>query len=160
MIWANNTAGFNQAQPVLSGSYTVSGLTLLLLLGIVLLIAGVLVLVLGALAKAKPKVVYEEEQEEKFHIGPMAKDPNAEPAAAASTPPPPRPKPTAPPVEYRPERPAPARYMKETEPYAMPNEPPTAGSERPQLTCRKCGTVNEPWVTNCRNCKRPLSHTG
>lgn len=35
---------------------------------------------------------------------------------------------------------------------------PAAGN-RPNLVCTYCGTSNEAWLTNCRQCKRPLSST-
>jgi hypothetical protein len=31
---------------------------------------------------------------------------------------------------------------------------------RPVLKCASCGTLNEPWLTNCRWCKRTLTTTG
>jgi hypothetical protein len=34
-----------------------------------------------------------------------------------------------------------------------------AGPGRANLKCAHCGTMNEPWITNCRWCKRPLSST-
>ncbi|HEV2429843.1 MAG TPA: hypothetical protein VGV64_08405 [Thermoplasmata archaeon] len=37
--------------------------------------------------------------------------------------------------------------------------PSRSGPARAGLTCRSCGTVNEPWLTNCRKCKRPLQFT-
>ncbi len=30
---------------------------------------------------------------------------------------------------------------------------------RANLVCRNCGTVNEPWIVNCRKCHRPLQFT-
>ncbi|MCI4340480.1 MAG: hypothetical protein L3J73_04360 [Thermoplasmata archaeon] len=35
---------------------------------------------------------------------------------------------------------------------------PVAGS-RANRVCASCGTSNEPWITNCRKCKRPLAST-
>lgn len=37
---------------------------------------------------------------------------------------------------------------------------PSARGQRPSLICPKCGTANEPWLTNCRKCKRALVTTG
>lgn len=34
-----------------------------------------------------------------------------------------------------------------------------AAPGRAPLKCAHCGTLNEPWITNCRWCKRPLSST-
>jgi hypothetical protein len=40
------------------------------------------------------------------------------------------------------------------QPYAQaPNE------SRPYLFCAYCQTVNEPWLTNCKSCRRPLGTT-
>jgi YVTN family beta-propeller protein len=33
------------------------------------------------------------------------------------------------------------------------------GGPRPQLICPSCGAPNEPWITYCRRCKRPLQTT-
>jgi uncharacterized membrane protein len=35
-----------------------------------------------------------------------------------------------------------------------------AAGGRANRVCAYCGTVNEPWLTNCRKCKRPLASTG
>jgi hypothetical protein len=160
LLWENTTGTTSGS---VSGSYTVSGLTLLLVLGFALLAVGALLLVVGFIKKSKPKAVYEgEEEEQKFKIGPMDRGagPGDDPGTAAATTPAPATPKAAPAVEYRPERAEPPRFMKATEPYEMDNAGPTPGSERAMLTCSNCGTVNEPWITNCRTCKRPLSKTG
>jgi uncharacterized membrane protein len=47
-----------------------------------------------------------------------------------------------------------------------PTTDPTAAAAagvtggRANRVCTSCGTVNEPWLTNCRKCKRPLANTG
>jgi hypothetical protein len=46
--------------------------------------------------------------------------------------------------------------MQAAEPQAKYN--PVAG-QRANVTCGFCGAVNEPWLTNCRKCKRPLANT-
>ncbi len=48
---------------------------------------------------------------------------------------------------------------------ARPTPPPApvtppAGGARANLVCPHCGTVNEPWLDNCRKCRRPLHSTG
>ena len=35
-----------------------------------------------------------------------------------------------------------------------------SGQGRPPIQCQYCGAMNEPWIVNCRNCRRPLTHTG
>ncbi|MCI4346384.1 MAG: hypothetical protein L3K07_06485 [Thermoplasmata archaeon] len=157
LLWENFTTSG------VSGSYTVSGITVLLVLGFALLAPGAIFIVVGIVKKSKPKVVYEdEESEQKFKIGPMDRGAGSAGEAAVTAAPAPTPAPVrrAPEVEYRPERAAPPRFMKATEPYEMDSAPPVPGSERAQLVCTTCGTVNEPWITNCRSCKRPLSKTG
>ena len=63
------------------------------------------------------------------------------------------------PAPPAPEAAAPAPEPEETVAPAAPPAAPPAGT-RPPLTCPYCGTVNEVWLTNCRNCKRPLKTTG
>lgn len=40
-----------------------------------------------------------------------------------------------------------------------PTVNPEPSSQRANLKCAHCGTMNEPWITNCRSCKRPLAST-
>lgn len=149
-LWENFTTNG------VTGTYTVTGITLLEVIGLLVIAIGAVLIAVGVVLKAKPKLVYQEpEQEDAFKIGPSI--PTAEvtptqapgPARAA-----------APPVEYRPERPEPPRFMKESEPYTPSAPSPNAPGDRPMRICPNCGTSNEPWITNCRNCKRPLSQTG
>jgi hypothetical protein len=37
--------------------------------------------------------------------------------------------------------------------------PTGPGTGRASVQCDHCGTWNEPWITNCRTCKRPLAST-
>ena len=37
---------------------------------------------------------------------------------------------------------------------------PAGGSGKKAIKCSNCGTMNEPWITNCRWCKRTLTTTG
>jgi DNA-binding beta-propeller fold protein YncE len=41
---------------------------------------------------------------------------------------------------------------------ARPAAPPRGGSPA-KLVCPSCGAENDPWLVNCRNCRRPLSVT-
>ncbi len=43
-------------------------------------------------------------------------------------------------------------------PAAAASAAPGPGA-RPPIKCANCGTMNEPWITNCRWCKRPLTST-
>ncbi len=70
------------------------------------------------------------------------------PPTFTPTPRPPPPRPRAP----EPEEEAPLA--------PPPTAPAPAGTGRPPLVCGYCGTVNEPWLTVCRKCKRALLSTG
>jgi hypothetical protein len=138
---------------------SLSGLTLLELIGIIVAAVGGAVAALGFLLKAKPKRVVRAApaaEEEKFVTKPFQQ---TEDAAAASY--------VAPPVRVEPQ------YEGSEKPvYFQPSEEDAAAAEsagaastptgggRPPIKCTHCGTLNEAWVTNCRKCTRPLSHTG
>lgn len=153
-------SGSGTVGQALSGQYEVSGITFLLLIGIVLLAVGVLLWVRGALAKGKEKPASEAEAEpeafslrsslgsEEAAAAPMAAPVTGTRGAAVPT------------VSYRAEAPAPPRYATSDAP--TPAGSPMAGyaKTRQNVKCARCGTMNEPWITNCRNCKRPLSTTG
>ncbi|HEV2449886.1 MAG TPA: hypothetical protein VGU43_05720 [Thermoplasmata archaeon] len=153
-LWENFTTNG------VSGTYTVSGITLLEVIGFLVIAIGAVLIAVGALLKAKPRLVYQEpEQEDLFKVG--SSIPGAEAASAVTPTKPAGPtRPAAPAVEYRPERPEPPRFMKASEPYTPSAPSPNAQGDRPMRICSNCGTSNEPWITNCRNCKRPLSQTG
>lgn len=126
-------------------TYALSGLDLDAVLGIVVLIVGLVLIALPG-----PKVA-----------------PSAAPAASASaTPAPEEVVYSVPPSETNEAPvvsapPVPAVTAEEAEPYAVPSPAvPAGGSNRPPIKCANCGTMNEPWITNCRWCKRPLSSTG
>lgn len=58
-------------------------------------------------------------------------------------------------------RPLPMPEAEEATMAPMPSPAvPAGGSGRAPIKCSKCGTMNEPWITNCRYCRRPLSSTG
>lgn len=136
---------------------TFSGLTPLLLIGIVVAIAGAGVAFLGYVKKPKPRPaprpvaarpterfppLARQEESGTTHVAPT-------PSAAAPSPEPSGPvffQPTGPEELYGANAPAAA--------------PAPAAGERPWTKCGKCGTMNEPWLHNCRFCKRPLESTG
>ena len=137
------------------------GLTPLLLIGIVVLAIGAIVALLGYRAKAKPKVVYEDDIAPKKDTFVTTSKPFSgvqQGPAATATVSTPRERSEAPessgPVFFQPEG---------EESYGSnaptPTPAPAAGA-RPPIKCSYCGTMNEPWITNCRNCRRPLSSTG
>lgn len=74
----------------------------------------------------------------------------------------PPPEPTA---QYAP----PSSYMQPQDPSALPTggpppdqtvaPPDPSGAGRAPVKCGNCGVYNEPWLTNCRWCKRPLAST-
>ncbi|MCI4351505.1 MAG: hypothetical protein L3K15_08350, partial [Thermoplasmata archaeon] len=46
------------------------------------------------------------------------------------------------------------------EPEEEERAPAAPFKPRATIICGFCGTPNEPWITQCRKCKRPLSSTG
>ena len=135
-------------------TYSVVGISYLMIIGIVLAVVGALLAVLGYRAKARvPSAAPEEE-------APMEEAPPyvvPEPITATSAP-----EPTREPIGVRATPPEPARYMPASapEPGRASDAPASDTQGRPMKVCAKCGTVNEPWITNCRKCKRPLGSTG
>ncbi len=137
------------------------GLTYLLLVGIIIAAVGAVISFVGFRAKAKPKVVYEEDAGPKREMFSLKAKPftgvQEGPAATTSGERP----------EYRPETDNPSGPVFFTpgegeESYGSNAPPPSApaAGARPPIKCSTCGTMNEPWITNCRNCRRPLSSTG
>lgn len=62
---------------------------------------------------------------------------------------------------------APPRQMNTGNPGSTPNyyqgdRPQAAqvGGARQPLICPNCGAANDPWLTNCKTCQRPLMTTG
>jgi hypothetical protein len=143
------------AQP-LSTSTSLLGLTYVLLIGIIILILGGLLLGLSRGRSAprparapKPRAVrapepeMEPEEAETGYVDEEGPSEMATPAPRRTyVAPPPTPEELEEPPE--PEPPAP-----------MPS--PTA--QRAPIQCAKCGRLNEPWLTNCRYCRRPLTST-
>ena len=80
--------------------------------------------------------------------------------------PPPEPilPPSPPPAPVpEPEIPSAPRYYSDPNAPAAPaarSAPRPPGEGRPALVCSHCGTANEPWLNNCRKCKRALLSTG
>jgi uncharacterized membrane protein len=143
--------GTAQSVPV---TYSVSGISYLMLIGIVLAILGAVIAALGV--RARPKVVPMMEEPmaeaEPGELPPYVVPPPITPEMAPSAP-----TPTV--IGVRAQPPEPTRFMPASEPTAN-TMAPRAGGARANVTCSFCGTVNEPWITNCRKCKRPLSSTG
>jgi hypothetical protein len=144
------------SQPV-SATTTLTGLSIIMLLGVILAVLGIVLLVLargggtkgpapiGAADDAEEESLAEEEDDGIRWEAPVA------PAPVVAAPPPmpaPRRAYVAPP-------PPPREEPEEEE--AAPAAPFKA---RPTIICAKCGTPNEPWITQCRKCKRPLTSTG
>ncbi len=126
---------------------TIMGITLLILIGIVLLLVGVVVM---ALSFRRPSV-----RAERASAPSVAEESPAERIYAA-------PPPVTPMMEA-PVRAAPPRQAEDPSQYAgdprIAAAPQPVAGQRANLTCASCGTVNEPWITNCRKCKRPLAST-
>lgn len=133
-----------------------SGISVAELLGIIVLALGAVVAVLGFLLKAKPKRVAAAAPapEPMFVTKPFTGSQEASVTSVA--PPPVR-------VEPRHEGSEKPVFFEQPEGEAAAAtgpSGPTPGSNRPPITCSHCGTLNEPWLVNCRKCRRPLSRTG
>lgn len=118
-----------------SGTVKVGGLVALQLIGIVLLVIGLVLVVLGLRGRARaPAPESVEPAPAPVETGVMGN-----PTESASAPE--------------------AVYMAppSTAASASPGGSPGARANR---QCASCGTMNEPWITNCRKCKRPLASTG
>ncbi|HTT26355.1 MAG TPA: hypothetical protein VMH90_05280 [Thermoplasmata archaeon] len=137
------------------------GLTTLDLIGIVIAIVGVILIALPMRRPAgsgEEAAMANESAEE--NLGATMPAPEAlEPAPVTPTPvaaaPAPSPEPESPPPEAPVSVRSPAPAVSSDVSAAQAN-----ARGRPNLTCAHCGAVNEPWITNCRRCKRPLSKTG
>ncbi len=148
------SAGSSQAVPV---SVDVSGLTILLLIGIVILAVGALIALLGVRMKAKVKLVEAPEEEpvkEMFVTTPFSGVQDASAAAPEAAAP-----------AYRPEAAEPSGpvyFEPTTSASTASGGGPTGGAPaaRGPIVCPSCGTMNDFWLTNCRNCRRPLTVTG
>ena len=142
-------------------SLLVSGLTLLVLVGIILAIVGGVVGFLGFRMKPKPRPVAAAAPEAPKHV-PFSTRPFTDVQEGVASDWTPehservrhdQPEPTGP-VFFKPVHEEGEIYQAKPEAAA-----PQAGA-RPSVTCSYCGTVNESWILNCRTCRRPLSSTG
>lgn len=148
----------------LNVSMTVSGLTILTIIAVAVVVVG---LVLVALPVRKPSLTPEEEEQAAATAAANAAAPEEVVLAAPSSGPAPTMTPTraAPLIPRAPEA-APSEESNmyqsgEDEPETVASSAtPTGGSRRPNIKCPNCGTMNEPWITNCRWCKRTLTSTG
>ena len=144
---------YGSSQPV-SATVSTSGLTFLGVAGIALLVVGLILVVLGVRARAR--VAPEEMPESAPVEGP-----------AEMAPPVPAPEVSGPAVVAAPvaEEPPEHQLYVPAEPQPAPGRVQSSsvkgsGSNKPARKCPNCGTINEPWITNCRKCKRPLATTG
>ncbi len=138
-------------------TYSETGLTYLLLIAIVVIAVGAIVALLGYRMKAKerpaPAAVVEEESVKEMFVtrpfsGADATGTDGAEAAAAT---------------YRPQADEPSGpvYFEPTVPASAAGASGDgAAGARPPIQCPNCGTMNDFWLTNCRNCRRPLSKTG
>jgi eukaryotic-like serine/threonine-protein kinase len=137
-------------------SYSATGISILVLVGIVLAVIGAVLSVLGF--RGQPKMRPAEESVEE------AGGAESEPASAYAVPAPMMPEsPPASqsaPIGSRAEPAPPPRFMPASPSTGAPAATAPGTKARPSLTCSYCGAVNEAWITNCRKCKRPLSSTG
>jgi hypothetical protein len=159
----------------LATTVQVQGLTPLFLIGIVLVVLGGILAALGFVLK--PKVARAPRPRKAAPVTEPPMGPNERIWGADSAPTPEQPQMvsapvneyTAPPSPYN----LPASAMgpaqtqeelavAESRAYATTGDPPAdaqAAGGRAYLKCSNCGMMNEPWLTNCRRCKRSLSST-
>ncbi|MCI4367690.1 MAG: hypothetical protein L3K08_08060 [Thermoplasmata archaeon] len=132
------------------------GFTSLGLIGIIIAIVGVVLIVLPSRrrAAAGEEEVYSDETTSEENLGaPMPVTEEPEPTPVPSTP--------ARTPAAAPAAPAPTPYQAPSANVSSDVSAAQANARgRPNLTCAHCGALNEPWLTNCRRCKRPLSKTG
>jgi hypothetical protein len=134
------------------------GLTILSLVGIALLVVGAVVAFLGVRMKAKLKARAAEEapQKEMFSLSstPFTEQETGPAAAAAAS--------TSSGMREREEPTGPIGpvYFTGGEPAPAAGASAPSGSKRAPLKCPSCGAMNDPWLTVCRSCRRPLARTG
>jgi hypothetical protein len=147
-------SGNSLAVPV---TLTVSGLTPLLLGGIVVAVGGAVLGFFGYIMKAKPRRARAPPPAPRSILPPLPRT-EEEMTGPVYTPPAPR-KVVAPessgPVFFKPSGPEELYGANAPAPAAPP-----AQGEHPWIKCAHCGTMNEPWLHNCRYCKRGLTSTG
>jgi ribosomal protein L40E len=133
----------------------VTGITLSTILGIIIAVIGVVLVVLPV---RQPATTEEAAPAEEENLGVTMPDMPAPVVEATPARGPTRaPTPVAPEVT---EAPPASMGMSAAEEQSETSAAQANARGRPNLTCRHCGAINEPWITNCRRCKRPLSNTG
>ena len=135
---------------------TVSGITPLLLGGIVVAVVGAGLAFAGYVMKDKPRRARAPPPAPRSILPPLPRQEGEVPVGV--TPSPTRTKAAVPepsgPVYFKPSGPEQLYGANDTTPA------PKAPGNRPPIKCASCGTMNEPWLHNCRWCKRPLESTG
>jgi hypothetical protein len=137
------------------------GFTSIDLIGIIIAVVGVILIVFPSRRRAtagEDEAATEEMAGEENLGAAMPEPEEIEPAPEAPAPsgPPRAPVPAAAPLAAAP---APSRGSSASVSSDVSAAQANARG-RPNLTCAHCGALNEPWITNCRRCKRPLSKTG
>jgi hypothetical protein len=144
-----NASGNTAALPV---SLSYSGVTLILLAGIAVAVVGAVLAFVGYVMRDRPRRARAPPPAPKSILPPLARQesevptyvpPVRQPAAATE--------PTGP-VFFKPDAPQPGAAEDSA-------NAPKAGGQRAWTKCKACGTMNEPWLHNCRFCKRALETT-
>jgi uncharacterized membrane protein/ribosomal protein L40E len=119
-----------------AATLAVVGVTPLVLIGIILVVVGLVLLVFGWRTTAKPRSAASTRpvgaQEGLWSTAPAQGIPASSPGAEGS-----------------------GGHIMEAA-----DAPAALSGTRPTRICDHCGTPNEPWITNCRKCMRPLASTG
>ncbi|HEV8050447.1 MAG TPA: hypothetical protein VGP88_07620 [Thermoplasmata archaeon] len=121
------------AGPTVSATLQIDGFVPLTFIGIVLAAIGAFLLVVGIMAKPRTRAAPAE-------VGPAS--PPAAPARSSA------------PMSNAATEGDQGYIMQ-----AAPSAPEVAQGNRPMIKCASCGTLNQPWLHNCRQCQRALTST-
>jgi len=119
------------AGPTVTGTIQIDGFVPLTFIGVVLAAIGAFMLVVGIMAKPRTRRAPAE-------VAP-ANAPAAPSGGAA----------------FSPAAEGDQGYIMQ----AAPSVPDIAQGNRPMIKCASCGTLNQPWLHNCRQCQRALTST-
>jgi hypothetical protein len=124
------------AGPTVSATIQIDGFVPVTFVGIVLAAIGAFLLVVGIMAKPRTRAAPSE-------VAPATPAAGAGPRRAQM--------PSSPSASPEGDQ----GYIMQAAPVA----PDVAQGNRPMIKCASCGTLNQPWLHNCRQCQRALTST-
>ena len=133
-----------------------SGISVLLVGGIAVAIVGAGLAFVGYIMRDKPRRARAPPPRARSILPPLPRQEGDVPVGLTPAPGPAKtggPEPSGP-VFFKPSGPEELYGAKDAAPEAK------APGDRPYIKCASCGTMNEPWLHNCRWCKRALESTG